>query len=130
MTYTTNHINNFLKLYNGEIIDVNDLNFNYIALGSGTTPSTPSDTQLESEQFRKQVTQKTRLTGAERTIVSILKEEANGFDIYEIGLFANATGLANSGTLVSRVVFGDPLPKTEQNVLNITRLDQITEGVV
>ena len=130
MPYTTSHINNILELYNNsDDVEPKDLEFNYIALGDDNTPATPNDTALGNELFRKQITQKSKLTQSVRSIISILEAEGNGFDIYEIGLYANATSTPDSGILISRIVVDTPLPKTDGNILNITRFDEVIEGV-
>ena len=125
MGVTSLHRDNILKMYNGELTVSDNINFSHIALGSGTNPFSESDITLQTEQFRKQITQKTRLTNRTRSIVSILENEANDFDIYEVGLFANGTDTIGTGQLVARVVFDEPLTKTENNILNITSFDFI-----
>lgn len=122
---TALHRENLLKMYNGELLTPDNVNFSHIALGSGNNPFSESDTLLQTEEFRKQITQKTRLSNRTRSIVSILENEANNFDIREVGLFANGTDSANTGQLVARAVFNPPLTKTENNILNITSFDFI-----
>ena len=81
------------------------LQIKYLAFGTGTTPAAASDTALETEVFRKQVTQQSYpSTGTVRTIVALTDTEAN-FTIREIGVFAgpDASSTAGSGTLLSRV---------------------------
>ena len=103
----------------------NDIDINYVALGDGQTPHSATDTQLENEQFRRAVDSKTIETDLIRSITNILSGEANTFDIYEIGIFANGTAAANSGTLVSRIVFSTPVVKTSAVTLSIIRTDKV-----
>ena len=98
----------------------------YFAFGTGTTPASVNDTQLESEQFRKQITQITQpSTGVVQSVVSLTTGEAN-FNIREIGVFcgADATNTANSGLLLSRV--NVDIEKNTNIVLNIVRQDICT----
>jgi hypothetical protein len=128
MAYTTEHINRFLKLLNGEIVDVANLEINYISFGDGITPASASDTQLENERFRKPITAKARQVGLVSSIVALLEDEANDFDIHEIGIVANGTATANSGELISRLVFADKLPKISGSILNFARKDEVTQN--
>lgn len=103
------------------------LQIKYFAFGSGTTPATPNDTQLENEQLRKQVTQISNPTnGTVSSVLSLGSTEANNFAIREIGVFcgAGATATANSGTLLSRIV--TQIDKNSNIVLNVVRSDICT----
>lgn len=102
-----------------------DISITHVALGDGQTASDPSDTQLENEQFRKAVDTKSIETDLLKTITTILDSEANSFDIYEIGIFADATATPNSGNLVSRIVFSTPIVKTNAVTLSIIRTDKV-----
>lgn len=100
----------------------------YIALGIGTTPVTPDDTQLENEQFRKVITRKEVLPSMPHIVLSnmnVLAEEAN-FVIREIGVFcsSSATSAPNSGAMLSRVNVN--IQKNTNLVLNIVRRDICT----
>lgn len=95
----------------------------YFAFGTGTTPASYSDTQLENEQFRKQVTQiSANSNSSVQSLVSLGTTEAN-FNITEIGVFCgpNASAVADSGTLLSRVIVN--IEKNTNIVLNIVRTD-------
>jgi len=84
-------------------IDCNSLNITHLALGTGTTAVTSADTKLAAELFRKGYTTKTQGLASFQTKVIIAPAEAVG-NIKEIGLFANATDTADSGTLLSRLL--------------------------
>lgn len=102
------------------------LQIQYFAFGTGTTTATPSDTQLVSEQFRKQVTQiTTPSTGVVQSVCSLTATEAN-FTITEIGVFCgpSASSSANTGTLLSRV--NTNINKNSNIVLNVVRVDTCT----
>lgn len=102
-----------------------DIDINYIALGDGQTASAVTDTTLENEQFRTAVDSATIETDLLKTITAILDSEANSFDIYEIGIFANGTAAVDSGNLVSRIVFSVPLVKSNAVTLTIIRTDKV-----
>ena len=84
-------------------IDCNSLNITHLALGTGTTSVTSTDTKLAAELFRKGYTTKIQGIASFQTKVIIAPPEAVG-NIKEIGLFANATDTADSGTLLSRLL--------------------------
>lgn len=102
------------------------LQIKYFAFGNGTTPPTPSDTTLENELYRKQITRISAAgAGTVSSTVSLGAQEAN-FVIREIGVFCGpsaGTG-ANTGTLLSRVAVN--IDKNTNLVLNITRQDICT----
>ena len=99
------------------------LQIKYFAFGTGTTPAAASDTQLVAEEFRKQLTTiDNPAPGTVETVCSLGTTEAN-FTIREIGIFCGpaATGTANSGTLLSRVLL--TIYKNESLVVDIVRTD-------
>ena len=105
---------------------MNDLVIKYFAFGTDSTPATSSDTQLGAETLRKQVTNITQTSPSTvRSIVSLGTQEGN-FYIKEIGVFVgpNATGEANTGTLLSRVVVD--IDKNSNLVVNVIRSDICT----
>ena len=76
-----------------------------------------------SEQYRKQLTTLDNpTTGTVQSVVSLGTGEAN-FTITEIGVFCgpDATGTANSGTLLSRVNL--TIYKNDSLVVDIVRTD-------
>lgn len=99
------------------------LQIRYFAFGTGTTQAAQSDTQLEAEQFRKQLTTLDNpSTGTVESVVSLGTQEAN-FHITEIGVFCgpSASGTANSGTMLSRVNVN--IYKNDSLVIDIVRTD-------
>lgn len=104
-----------------------DLNIRYFAFGTDPTAAAPTQTQLVSEQFRKQVTTKERPAGQNyvESVVSLGSPDAN-FHIREIGVFAggSASTSANSGNMISRIVVD--IEKFENKIINIIRRDIIT----
>lgn len=99
------------------------LQIKYIALGTGTTAPSLSQTQLVSESYRQYLTQSTLVsTGVVRTTWSIGASNAN-FHIYEIGVFCgdSATSSADTGNMISRVLVD--IDKNSNMVLNVIRTD-------
>ena len=100
-----------------------DFELKYIAIGTGSTAPSVTDTQLETEIFRKQVTSQSKTgTGKVTTIFVIIDSEAVA-TWGEIGIFvgSTATGTVNSGVLASRVLYSRS--KTSLEEIQITRKD-------
>lgn len=95
---TQNLFTNFFKNLNAESAV---LNLTHIATGSGTNAAAKTDTALQTEVFRKAITTKTYGTTTFVCKLSLGASESV-FTICEIGLFANGTDTAGSGTLFSR----------------------------
>ncbi len=75
---------------------------NYIAVGTGTNVPDETDTQLQTENARKQVSSRTS-SGVVAAISTVFNAgEVPNSTIKELGLFIDATGTANSGTLFAR----------------------------
>ena len=113
--------------YEGEM---NALQIKYFAFGNGETSgnNAPSatDTALNNEIYRKQITKIAEISpGVVQSIVSLGSLECNE-TITEIGIFCGneATSEANSGTLLSRTAV--TLEKNSNIVLNIVRTDTCT----
>lgn len=105
-----------------------DLQIKYLAIGTGTTAITDTDTQLDTEIFRTQfLTSNLTGTGEFTTTYTILDSEAVA-TWEEIGIFAGsgATAAANSGTLVSRILFN--FTKTSLQEVDVTRVDTISRA--
>jgi len=106
-----------------------DLEIKYVAIGTGTTALTNTDTQLANEVFRvipSNPPTKTA-TGEITTEFVVLETEAQ-VEIKEVGIFCGsaATATANSGTLLSRVLWN--FDKRSNIELSITRVDRIVRG--
>ena len=116
-------LNSMINIFDGI---TPDLTIKYLAIGTGSTPITDTDTQLDTEIFRTQfLTSNLTSTGQFTTTYVILDNEAVG-TWEEIGIFAGsgATAAANSGTLVSRILFN--FNKTALQEVDITRIDQVS----
>lgn len=79
------------------------LEIKYLAVGTGSTPATISDTALETEIFRSVPTYQTIQGNTLQTTWVLLVSQANAH-LREIGVFiGDATATADSGTLMSRI---------------------------
>lgn len=79
------------------------LEIKYLAVGTGSTPATISDTELETEIFRSVPTYQTIQGNTLQTTWVLLVSQANAH-LREIGVFiGDATATADSGTLMSRI---------------------------
>jgi len=87
----------------------------YIAIGIGTTEALATDTALENEILRKQVSYKNKPSdGQTLHEIELTTAEANGYTITEIGEFNDAT----AGTMWCRIT-GFSIPKTSEFSLKI-----------
>ena len=96
-------IHNFLSQdISGAAAD--SMSLNYIAVGTGTNTAGRSDTDLQTEYFRKAITAKSFSASKYSARLSIDVTEGNpvGEYIKEVGILANATGTAGTGILFSR----------------------------
>jgi hypothetical protein len=103
------------------LISGSTLPFNYIALGTGTTPADVSDTALEAEKVTDGVPRKVANSGA-LTTTTVTNDTAQliaifnapgGFSLSELGLFT----AISSGVLGARRVFS---PISVLNLQTIT----------
>jgi len=96
-----------------------DIQIKYLAVGTDNTPVTASDTTLGTEVFRTAVTtSETTGNGIVQHSFVIFDNEAVA-NLKEMGVFggAAATGSADTGTLISRILFDED--KTSDEELNI-----------
>lgn len=103
-----------------------DIEIKYLAVGTDDTPVTTSDTQLGAEIFRAPVTSETTVSiGKIEHQFTILDTEAVG-SLKELGIFggSTATGTANSGTLISRVLWDEEKSNSEE--INVVYTNTIT----
>lgn len=110
---------------------ITDAKIKYIALGNGTAAPANTDTQLETEKFRKAVTSQNNdpiTAGKLYTELYIADTEANTFKCEEIGWFAGtgATATANSGICIARILYSRQKASTES--WTIRRTDTISRG--
>lgn len=105
-----------------------NLEIKYLALGTSNAAVTTSDTELGAEIFRTPVSAQTvSAVGELTTDFTVLDAEAVG-NIQEIGIFggSTATATANTGTLISRVLWSKI--KTNSEELSFKRIDKIGRG--
>lgn len=109
----------------GMLAGLNTTGITYVALGNSSAAVTTAQTQLGSETFRKQITKQTQTVGTNNldTTTYIASFEANA-QIQEIGWFAGptATGTANTGIMIARVLYSHLKAATES--IQIDRVDQ------
>ena len=89
--------------------DYYESNFSYLAVGTGTTSPSQSDTALESETLRKSRQEYERDDANGKFTVSMWVStlEANGNDLGEAGVFQQSSG----GIMYARETF-TPITKT------------------
>jgi len=114
-----------------EVLEGNapDLEIKYLAVGTGNTAITDTDTQLATEIFRTEpVVDTTRTaTGQAETEFVLLDSEAVA-QIEEIGIFCGSTAGAgaNTGTLLSRILWSKN--KTNSEEISIKRVDRMVRA--
>lgn len=91
---------------------------NYLALGSGTTTPTNGDTTLATESYRSAITSQTVVNNIAYLSVFIAAGTATATH-YEAGLFIDGTASADTGQLLSRVLFSPAVDKTALNSLSL-----------
>ena len=103
---------------------VTDAKIRYMGVGTSSTAPAGADTQLGAESMRKAVTSydNTVGTGQNKTTVYLSPSEAN-IVIAELGWFAtsSATGSANSGVMIARVLYSHT--KTTSESISVARTD-------
>lgn len=92
------------------------LRANYTALGTGTNAPANSDTQLQTETYRKATASATNDNNIAYISAFYTTTEVSG-TFREAGLFMDATGAANSGTILSRVAIN--ITKSTSETLTI-----------
>ena len=107
-----------------------DMQVKYFAFGTDNTTPTVSDTTLGTESARFQPTTAFSRIGVGETIGSVFLTSSDlvGVAIKEIGIFcgSTATGTANTGTLLSRILWS--FNKTANDEVEITRTDTVERG--
>ena len=100
--------------------------FDYIAIGTGTTAPTASDTTLESEQQRAAATGTRTNTDVTNDTLQLVKDAfsfSGNHAITEVGVFNNSTG----GTMLSRSTFS-AVNVTSSDTLKVTVKIQVKQG--
>lgn len=122
--------NQLTNLYKNDVLTqlnsgtTNDLQIKYLAIGTGTNPASPTDTQLQAEVFRVQPTSRAITTDYVQTIW-VIPVQIGNFTYKEIGVFAgDATATLNSGMMISRVNVN--IEKTESMEVTFIRRDYVT----
>ena len=102
-----------------------DMQIKYLALGTNNTAVTGLETQLGTEIFRTPITTQSKVGVGELLTEFIVLDVEAVATIEEIGIFGGttATASANSGTLVSRILWHKV--KTSSEEITIRRTDKI-----
>jgi len=111
--------NGWLNLLRNGMAGSDNPKVTYLALGSGTTAPSISDTQLVAETFRKAVTSYSTGSNGEILISMFLgPSDLVGGDIEEVGVYAgsSATNTPNSGILVARGLWSHPSKSGSESV--------------
>nr|DAQ84593.1 MAG TPA: tail-collar fiber protein [Caudoviricetes sp.] len=113
------------QLLLGTLTDASQLKIKYFGFGTSGTAAKATDTALNAEVYRKQVTQISQTSSDIVQSVCSLGAGEGNFNIREIGVFCgSATAEAGTGTLLSRVVTN--IEKNSNLILNIIRQDICT----
>jgi hypothetical protein len=97
----------------------NEMVIEYIALGTGSTAVNNTDVKLVTETYRNSVASKTNSNNIAYISGFFSATECNG-TYKEAGIFCNATGIADSGILLSRVLLNDPTGIAKSNTETLT----------
>lgn len=118
---TNKYRDSILNQLRGNAFD--SLDIKYLAVGTGTTPASATDTQLATETFRSVPTSKSVENGYVQTIW-VLPTYLAIQRLREIGVFAgNATATPNSGVMLSRINID--IDKTEDMEVTFIRKDYV-----
>jgi len=77
---------------------------NYCSIGTSATPIVSPQTQLVAETYRLPFTSLITVTNNQLAVQTFFPAAHCTVNIQELGLFAMATGTANSGTMYARVL--------------------------
>lgn len=105
---------------------LNDYELKYLAFGTDGTAPTDNDTQLGNEIYRTPVTSLLKIDVGKVESKYFLQDNQALDVIREIAFFggSSATGAANSGKLLSRILFFRDRTVSPTNI-NFTRIDTI-----
>lgn len=93
------------KLRDGLFGDTVALNINYFAVGSDGTAVTGAETQLGTEIKRVTLLSITKNGAVDLDAIAELLDTDGALTIRELGFFAGGTASANSGSLVTRILY-------------------------
>lgn len=108
-----------LEALAGLITNVSEIKINETSLGTGTTPPSNNDTQLETEVYRKAVASVAVSNNILYLTAFYTATEVSG-NFKEAGLHINGTGQTNSGLLFSRVAIDISKSLTETLTIDYT----------
>lgn len=115
-------------IVNYRLGDSADGEIKYLAWGNDNTPPSNDNETLGNELGRKPVTKKVSGGNGVLGVQTFLSSQEANIQIEELGWFAgNASEVANSGTLVARVLYS--YEKTEQVTIQVDRTETYTEVV-
>ena len=112
-------VNSGIALILDTLVNSNEHHPTHIALGTGTTATTNTDTALEVEAYRKVITSET-ITGNSAKFATFIAFSDYEGTISELGLFEDASDTAGSGTLFSRFIPTTAITKTAADALVIS----------
>jgi hypothetical protein len=117
-------LNEAITMLTGTSLD--DYELKYIAFGTDGTAPSDNDTQLGAEVYRTPVTSLLKIDVGRVESKYFLADNQALVVVREIGFFAGstATGAANSGKLLSRILFFRDRTISPTNI-NFTRIDTI-----
>jgi len=108
------------KALEGTIATVSDIKITHTSLGTGTNAPANSDTQLQTETFRKVVASSTHSLNQLFITAFYAANEGTPSTHREAGLHIGATATPNSGTLFSRVAINITRSVTETLTIDYT----------
>jgi hypothetical protein len=97
----------------------------HLAIGTGTTAVTGAETTLVTEVFRTPVSSQSDITFKEVGTTFVVLDTEAVTTWREIGIFANGTMTANSGFLISRILYTKV--KTANEEITIARSDSFNK---
>jgi len=117
--------NNVAKALAGDLATIAEAEINFTSLGTDATAPTNGDTTLGTETFRKVVASRTSSSNQLFVTAFYTAVEVTG-TFSEAGLHINGTGVADSGTLFSRVIFSPAITKSASETLTVDYTITIT----
>jgi hypothetical protein len=118
-------LSQMIGIYRGQSTNLEIL---YLALGTDNTAVTDTDTALGNEIFRTPVSTSSNVTTGEILTEFVVLDNEAVASIEEIGIFggSGASGAADSGTLISRILWSKT--KTSSEEITFRRTDKVVRG--
>lgn len=107
------------KALTNNIAGISEIVINKSAIGTGTTTPANGDTTLVTETFRKDIASLTYSSNVAYATAFYTASDTSG-TFHEHALFINGTGVADSGTLLSRVILNSPTGITKSLTETLT----------